>query len=160
MDLEYKMKGALASSKPPVVRVEFDPPLLGYEEVKPRLLGMKADADEALGTVRDENPFASLPQLIIRYTVLYRSRLRRSRISSCRSRSGPPRPSCFSLSTPRACRRVQMTDSGGWRTLCVPGSFRIGFFLLSGRSFLSYTRVRVSMQPLSRASITCRGISQ
>jgi len=52
MDLEYKMKGALASSKPPVVRVVFDPPLLGYEEVKPRLLGMKADADEALGTVK------------------------------------------------------------------------------------------------------------
>lgn len=55
MDLEYKMKDAAAllkSSKPQVVRVEFDPPLLGYEEVKPRLLGMKVDADEALGTVR------------------------------------------------------------------------------------------------------------
>ena len=57
------MKGSLASSKPQVVRVEFDPPLLGYEEVKPRLLGMKADADEALGTVR-EILFASLPQLV------------------------------------------------------------------------------------------------
>jgi hypothetical protein len=55
MDLEYKMKGSPASIKPQVVRVEFDPALLGYEEVKPRLLGMKADADEALGTVR-ENP--------------------------------------------------------------------------------------------------------
>ncbi len=54
MDLEYKMKEALKSSKPQVVRVEFDPPLLGYEEVKPRLLGMKADADEALGTVRQK----------------------------------------------------------------------------------------------------------
>ncbi|KAF8465142.1 hypothetical protein DFH94DRAFT_783941 [Russula ochroleuca] len=52
MDLEYKMKGALASSRPQVVRVEFDPPLLGYDEVKPRLLGMKVDADEALGTVK------------------------------------------------------------------------------------------------------------
>jgi hypothetical protein len=40
------------TSKPKVVRVEFDPPLLGYEEVKPRLLGMKVDADEALGIVR------------------------------------------------------------------------------------------------------------
>lgn len=59
MDLEYNMKGALKSSKPQVVRVEFDPPLLGYEEVKPRLLGMKVDADEALGTVRP-NPY-SLP---------------------------------------------------------------------------------------------------
>jgi len=52
MDLEYKMKDHLPSSKPQVVRVEFDPPLLGYEEVKPRLLAMKADADEALGTVK------------------------------------------------------------------------------------------------------------
>jgi hypothetical protein len=60
MDLEYKMKdSALKSStgKPQVVRVEFDPPLLGYEEVKPRLLGMKADADSALGTVRP-NPYS------------------------------------------------------------------------------------------------------
>jgi hypothetical protein len=56
MDLEYKMKGSPASIKPQVVRVDFDPALLGYEEVKPRLLGMKADADEALGTVR-ENPY-------------------------------------------------------------------------------------------------------
>ncbi|KAI0288592.1 hypothetical protein BC826DRAFT_1037161 [Russula brevipes] len=50
MDLEYKTKESPA--KPQAVRVEFDPPLLGYEEVKPRLLGMKADADEALGTVK------------------------------------------------------------------------------------------------------------
>jgi hypothetical protein len=54
MDLEYKIKDA--SGRPQVVRVEFDPPLRGYEEVKPRLLGMKADADEALGTVRDRSP--------------------------------------------------------------------------------------------------------
>ena len=51
MDLEYKMKDSAA--KPKVVRVVFDPLLAGYEEVKPRLIGMKADADEALGTVRD-----------------------------------------------------------------------------------------------------------
>ena len=57
MDLEFKIKDSAA--KPQVVRVAFDPPLTGYEEVKPRLLGMKADADEALGTVRD--PFAPLP---------------------------------------------------------------------------------------------------
>ena len=54
--MEYKMKEAAFKSgttgKPQVVRVEFDPPLLGYEEVKPRLLGMKVDADSALGTVR------------------------------------------------------------------------------------------------------------
>lgn len=56
------MKGSLASSKPQVVRVEFDPPLLGYEEVKPRLLGMKADADEALGTVREKSHSLRFPQ--------------------------------------------------------------------------------------------------
>ena len=54
MDLEFKIKDSAA--KPQTVRVAFDPPLTGYEEVKPRLLGMKADADEALGTVRD--PFS------------------------------------------------------------------------------------------------------
>ena len=75
MDLEYKMqdnatsllKSGTGTSKPKVVRVEFDPPLLGYEEVKPRLLGMKVDADEALGTVRPNPcPFASesLPQFL------------------------------------------------------------------------------------------------
>jgi hypothetical protein len=98
MDLEYKMKGSLASSKPQVVRVEFDPPLLGYEEVKPRLLGMKADADEALGTVREKIPFASLPPTHHSHNnkTTHRSRLRRSRISSYLSRSGSSRPSCSS----------------------------------------------------------------
>lgn len=33
------------------VRIGFDPPLSGYEEVKPRLLSMKADAEESLGMV-------------------------------------------------------------------------------------------------------------
>jgi hypothetical protein len=51
MDLEYKAKDS--PNTPQVVRVEFDPLLLGYEEVKPRLLGMKAEADEALGIVRE-----------------------------------------------------------------------------------------------------------
>ncbi|KAI0313797.1 hypothetical protein OF83DRAFT_1165454 [Amylostereum chailletii] len=49
MDLTYQVK---ANAQPKPVRVEFDPPLLGYEEVKPRLLAMKADADEALGTAK------------------------------------------------------------------------------------------------------------
>jgi len=64
MDLEYKTKDHSPNSKPQVVRVEFDPPLLGYEEVKPRLLAMKADADEALGTVRvitSHSPNPNLP---------------------------------------------------------------------------------------------------
>ena len=34
------------------IRIKFEPPLSGYEEVKPRLLSMKADAEEALGMVR------------------------------------------------------------------------------------------------------------
>lgn len=34
------------------IRIKFDPPLSGYEEVKPRLLSMKAVAEEALGMVR------------------------------------------------------------------------------------------------------------
>ena len=34
------------------VRIQFEPPLSGYEEVKPRLLSMKADAEESLGMVR------------------------------------------------------------------------------------------------------------
>ena len=38
------------------IRVPFDPPLSGYEEVKPRLLGMKVDAEEALGMVRESYP--------------------------------------------------------------------------------------------------------
>jgi len=47
MNLEYNTKDS--PKRPQIVHIEFDPPLLGYEEVKPRLLGMKADADEALG---------------------------------------------------------------------------------------------------------------
>ncbi|PCH34859.1 hypothetical protein WOLCODRAFT_19627 [Wolfiporia cocos MD-104 SS10] len=34
------------------IRIVFDPPLAGYEEVKPRLLSMKVDAEEALGMAR------------------------------------------------------------------------------------------------------------
>lgn len=54
MNLSYvtKKDGPNYKGEKKVVRVVFDPPLSGYEEVKPRLLGMKADADEALGTVR------------------------------------------------------------------------------------------------------------
>jgi hypothetical protein len=114
MDLEYKMKDAATlllkpgtgtSSKPKVVRVEFDPPLLGYEEVKPRLLGMKVDADEALGTVRPKNPHSlRLPQFLKPHLTLTphkllltsRSNLRQSRISNYRSRSGSQHPSSSS----------------------------------------------------------------
>ncbi|EED77867.1 predicted protein [Postia placenta Mad-698-R] len=49
MTLSYKVKGGGAGKQ---VRVPFDPPLAGYEEVKPRLLSMKVDAEEALGMAR------------------------------------------------------------------------------------------------------------
>ncbi|KAI0697233.1 hypothetical protein C8T65DRAFT_698209 [Cerioporus squamosus] len=49
MTLTYQVKGSTETKE---VRVEFDPPLLGYEEVKPRLMGMKAEAEEELGMTR------------------------------------------------------------------------------------------------------------
>ena len=95
------LKSGTGTSKPKVVRVEFDPPLLGYEEVKPRLLGMKVDADEALGTVRP-NPYpirfrvaSPISQTSPQIVVKYRSNLRQSRISNYRSRSGLRHPSSF-----------------------------------------------------------------
>jgi hypothetical protein len=56
MTLTYSVKG---TKEKKIVRVPFDPPLSGYEEVKPRLLGMKAEAQEALGMVR--LPFSIVP---------------------------------------------------------------------------------------------------
>ena len=49
MTLTYEAKTGGAEKE---VRVQFDPPLSGYEEVKPRLISMKVDAEEALGMVR------------------------------------------------------------------------------------------------------------
>jgi len=49
MTLTYSVKG---TKEKKIVRVPFDPPLSGYEEVKPRLLGMKAEAQEALGMIK------------------------------------------------------------------------------------------------------------
>ncbi|KAG2069919.1 hypothetical protein BDR04DRAFT_1077452 [Suillus decipiens] len=48
MTLVYKLKSGQSNT----TRVSFDPPLSGYEEVKPRLLGMKAEAQEGLGMLR------------------------------------------------------------------------------------------------------------
>ena len=50
MDINYQTKSS--GDEKMRVRIKFDPPLSGYEEVKPRLLSMKADAEEALGMVR------------------------------------------------------------------------------------------------------------
>ena len=48
MTLTYKTK--VGDSKVSVI--PMDPPLSGYDEVKPRLLGMKAEAQEGLGMVQ------------------------------------------------------------------------------------------------------------
>jgi len=49
MTLTCKLKGG---NEKKVVRIPIDPPLLGYEEVKPRLLSMKAEAQEGLGMIK------------------------------------------------------------------------------------------------------------
>lgn len=46
MNLSYQKNGQGKWNK---ISVKFEPPLSGYNEVKPRLLQMKADAEEALG---------------------------------------------------------------------------------------------------------------
>jgi hypothetical protein len=51
MTLVYKLKSGESNT----TRVSFDPALSGYEEVKPRLLSMKAEAQEGLGMVRFDN---------------------------------------------------------------------------------------------------------
>ncbi|EIN06851.1 hypothetical protein PUNSTDRAFT_121903 [Punctularia strigosozonata HHB-11173 SS5] len=61
------------------IRVPFDPPLAGYEEVKPRLLAMKVDAEQALGMTRNpqistfEPPrdwvYTAPPILLLYYTM-------------------------------------------------------------------------------------------
>ncbi|KIK82820.1 hypothetical protein PAXRUDRAFT_832136 [Paxillus rubicundulus Ve08.2h10] len=48
MNLSYKLTNGDASS----VHVKFDPPLASYDQVKPRLLAMKADAQEGLGMLK------------------------------------------------------------------------------------------------------------
>ncbi|KAJ8595458.1 hypothetical protein M405DRAFT_727982 [Rhizopogon salebrosus TDB-379] len=48
MTLLYKLK----SGESKTIRVPFDPLLSKYEDVKPRLLGMKAEAQEGLGMIK------------------------------------------------------------------------------------------------------------
>lgn len=49
MDISYQTSSS--GGEKISIRIEFNPPLSGYAEVKPRLLSMKADAEEALGMV-------------------------------------------------------------------------------------------------------------
>jgi len=48
MTLSYELQNGTGGT----TRVVFDPPLLGYEEVKPRLIAMTAEAQEALGMIK------------------------------------------------------------------------------------------------------------
>ena len=66
MSLEYKLKDKGEEKRS--VRVHFDPPLSGYEEVKPRLLAMTADAQESLGMVRPAVPSSLVVYLTCIYT--------------------------------------------------------------------------------------------
>ena len=63
MNLKYKTKSKGDEEKE--VRVTFDPPLSGYEEVKPRLLSMTADAQEALGMVSKDRKQSSCEKNIV-----------------------------------------------------------------------------------------------
>ena len=60
MNLTYKVRGLVGQTH--AVRVTFQPPLSGYEEVKPRLLGMTADAYEAPLTAWNQPPPSSSPR--------------------------------------------------------------------------------------------------
>ena len=56
MSLTYQLKSSGIERE---IHIAFDPPLLGYEEVKPRLMDMKGQAEEQLGMVRPAIPRAS-----------------------------------------------------------------------------------------------------
>ena len=58
MTLTYTTSASKDAPKK-TVRVEFKPPLSGYDEGKPRLLNMKVDAEEALGMVSRNSPTIS-----------------------------------------------------------------------------------------------------
>lgn len=53
MDMTYTTKSGGGKKE---IRVPFNPPLAGYDEVKGRLLQMKVDAEDALGMVRYPSP--------------------------------------------------------------------------------------------------------
>lgn len=85
MDLTYTTKAGATKN----VRVVFDPPLAGYEEVKPRLMNMKADAEENLGMVR-----ASLLHDPRSSRIARRPKHRKSRPTAFRATPGKPPYSC------------------------------------------------------------------
>ncbi|KAJ3875246.1 hypothetical protein F5051DRAFT_357414 [Lentinula edodes] len=72
MTLSCKMKNGSTKE----VRVAIDPPMTGYDDVKPRLLEMKAIAQEGLGMIKTPKitsfqfPSAALRVLFIMYPIL------------------------------------------------------------------------------------------
>ena len=163
---------ALKSSKPQIVRVEFDPPLLGYqyEEVKPCPLGMKVDADSALGTVRPN---------LVRFDSLLQSSHTSPSIShhhNCNIQVKTPQITHFEL--PFQIRTtasllllintsiappIRIPSSGGSCVQSVWGSFRVGLPYLSWAIvIIAHTGEGAYAATLAapRTGITCRGISQ
>jgi len=68
MMLKYKLRDSKAEK---TVKVSFDPQLSSYDEVKPRLLSMKLDAEESLGmTPRPQLKSFRLPVTLILRTAL------------------------------------------------------------------------------------------
>jgi len=73
MNLSY----LLQSGEGGTVHVKFDPPLAGYDDVKPRLLSMKADAQEALGMLKSPKitsfrlPFSSINVMFVYLSIAY-----------------------------------------------------------------------------------------
>lgn len=57
MDISYRTPSS--GDRKMNIKIKFEPPLSGYEEVKPRLLSMKAEAEEALGMVGQRLQFES-----------------------------------------------------------------------------------------------------
>jgi len=78
MTLAYKVRGSTSNEKQSV-RISFQPPLSGYNEVKPRLLSMTADAYEALGMAKTpqittfELPFGIYQTTILLGFLIYTS---------------------------------------------------------------------------------------
>ncbi|KAG9033154.1 hypothetical protein FRB95_000496 [Tulasnella sp. JGI-2019a] len=93
MHLSYTVKGSDVES---TVRIPFDPPLMGFEEVKPRLMSMKVDAEVDLGMAKNpiiarfEIPFMQvLPVLILEMLLVWTTYSKSLGAQSLRQFVGP-----------------------------------------------------------------------
>lgn len=109
MDLTYTTKSGESKK---AIRVPFNPPLAGYEDVKGRLLQMKVDAEEALGMVR---PFP-FPPLSPPFTQVFVS-YRRKTQQSTPSHSQPPHGRPHSSSSHSSTRPTRQAPSPHYTTL-------------------------------------------